>query len=68
MGKKSRLTEAGRFCQLRIGVARLVERQGARRRLCSPLWHFPLSRKRFKVPRGFACGEVILSINIKGLA
>jgi len=26
MGKKSRLAEAGRFCQLRIGVARLVER------------------------------------------
>jgi len=27
MGKKSRLAEAGRFCQLRIGVARLVGRQ-----------------------------------------
>jgi hypothetical protein len=37
-------------------------------RIFSPLWDFPLSRKRFMVPRGFVGDEVKLSINIKGLA
>jgi len=36
-------------------------------RFVSPLLHFPLSRKRFMVPRGFAIGRLGLSINIKGL-
>jgi len=34
----------------------------------SPLWHFPLSRKRFMVPPYFAIGKCQISINIKGLA
>jgi hypothetical protein len=29
---------------------------------------FPIFRKRFMVPRGFAIGKLGLSINIKGLA
>jgi hypothetical protein len=33
-----------------------------------PLWHFPLSRKRFMVPLDFAIGKLRYSINIKGLA
>jgi hypothetical protein len=45
MGKKSRLAEAGRFCQLRIGVARLVERQGVRRPDILALVAFPIVPK-----------------------
>jgi hypothetical protein len=37
-------------------------------RVFSPLLHFPLSRKRFMVPPGFAIGILRLFINIKGLA
>jgi hypothetical protein len=37
-------------------------------RISWPLWHFPLSEKRFMVPRGFAIGKLKISINIKGLA
>jgi hypothetical protein len=34
----------------------------------SPLWHFPLSRKRFMVRSDFADGRRKSIINIKGLA
>src|ERR1700737_2735473 len=33
-----------------------------------PLWHFPLPRKRFMVPRVFAIGKLGLFITITGLA
>jgi hypothetical protein len=36
-------------------------------RIFSPLWHFPLSRKRFMVPSDFADGRCKSMINIKGL-
>jgi hypothetical protein len=37
-------------------------------RIFSPLWHFPLSRKRFMVASDFADGRRKSIINIKGLA
>jgi hypothetical protein len=57
---------------IRAAGSRAHAREGAdvklRRPDLSAIAAFPIVRKRFMVPRGFAIGKLGFSINIKGLA